>query len=171
MKTMSLAAIAIAALAIVYAGSARADECPRTIGSDTAFRDPWPSSSTWFGTETLAVMLPEDGIWPTTKPGSLIAVKLFWYSSEFQAAAEKGFDEGRVLGFETRIRRLDAGPGDAVISGPNWAGLGGLGENWTILTGIDFPDAGCWEITGEYLNQSLTFVVETMDHDRWSSRQ
>jgi hypothetical protein len=57
-----------------------------------------------------------------------------------------------------------------VISGPNWAGLGGLGENWTILTGIDFPSAGCWEITGEYFDQSLTFIVETIDRIEWRNR-
>jgi hypothetical protein len=72
--------------------------------------------------------------------------------------------------FRARIRRLDEGPNNAKIPGPSWAGLGGLGENWTILTGIDFPSAGCWEITGEYLNQSLTFVVEAINHIEWRNR-
>jgi hypothetical protein len=31
-----------------------------------------------------------------------------------------------------------------------------------MLTGIDFPMAGCWEITGRYLGQELRFVVETV---------
>jgi hypothetical protein len=28
-----------------------------------------------------------------------------------------------------------------------------------MLTGIDVPSAGCWEITGHYRDQAITFVV------------
>jgi hypothetical protein len=36
--------------------------------------------------------------------------------------------------------------------------------SWTrddqfIMTGIDFPTAGCWEMTGRYNDEELTFVV------------
>jgi hypothetical protein len=31
--------------------------------------------------------------------------------------------------------------------------------------GVDFPEPGCWEIFAEYLGQTLTFVVETVDTD------
>ena len=166
-----LSTLVLATLVIAQTCPAQADNtCPRTLGSETAFRGPWPAAATWYGTEALAVKLPKDGIWPTTKPGNRISVKVFWYSTEFQATAEKGFDGGEHMGFEARIRRLGPGPNDAVISGPNWVGLGGLGENWTILTGIDFPSAGCWELTGEYFDQSLTFVVETIDRIEWRNR-
>ena len=171
MIATKLSAVVIAVSIAAHGGSSRADEdCPHTIGSDTAFREPWPNASTWFGTEALAVILPEDGIWPTTKPGALLAVKVFWYSTEFQAVAERGFNGGSHMGFRARIRRLDESPNNAKIPGPSWAGLGGLGKNWTILTGIDFPSAGCWEITAEYLDQSLTFVVETINHIEWRNR-
>ncbi len=82
--------------------------------------------------------------------------KVFWYSS--------GFEPGMERNFAGRIERIDeGGPDDAVLSGPTNAGGESLGA-WTILTGIDFPSAGCWRITGEYLGQSLTFVVETVDY-------
>jgi hypothetical protein len=32
-----------------------------------------------------------------------------------------------------------------------------------MLAGIDFPSAGCWRLTLNYLGQSLGFVVETLD--------
>jgi hypothetical protein len=38
-------------------------------------------------------------------------------------------------------------------------------NKWRMLVGVDFPDPGCWEITGEYLGQTLTFVVETVSGD------
>ena len=133
-----------------------ADEnCPRTIGASKVFSEPWPQAATWFGAEALAVMLPRDGIWSTTVPGHRIAVKLFWYTT--------GFEPGMEQNFAGRIERIDEGPNDAVLSGPTNAGGESLGA-WTILTGIDFPSAGCWKITGQYLGQSLTFVVETVDY-------
>lgn len=42
------------------------------------------------------------------------------------------------------------------------AGAHSLG-GWTMLAGIDFPSAGCWRLTLNYLGQSLWFVVETVD--------
>ena len=148
----------------VAAAAAHAADCPRTLGSNTPFRDPWPSAPSWHGTEALAVILPADGAWRTSSRATRIAVKLFWFSTEFQAAADSGFDSRDQIGFTVTIRRLDEGPEDAVVYGPTWAGNGDLGDNWTQLTGIDFRSAGCWEITGKYLDQSLTFVVEIVNH-------
>jgi hypothetical protein len=31
-----------------------------------------------------------------------------------------------------------------------------------MLTGIDFPESGCWEITGEFHGQRLSVVVESI---------
>ena len=172
MNINSLALLAIAVALVTCPQLLRADDlCPRTIGASEVFPEPWPRSKSWYGSESLAVMLPENGIWPTTVPGNRLAVKLFWYSKEFQATADLGFDGGEHLGFNARIRRLDPGPNDAKISSPNWAGLGGLGDNWTILTGIDFPSPGCWEITGEYRDQSLSFVVQTVDYTELRDRR
>jgi hypothetical protein len=171
MKIGCYAAIPIAVSAFAVADISVAGECPYTVGTRIDLREPWPKSTTWYGTEALAVSLPKDGIWPTTTPGSLIAVKLFWYSTEFQAVADGGFARTENIGFEARIERLDDGPSDAVISAPNWAGLGGLGDNWTMLTGIDFRSAGCWRITGEYQDQVLSFVVKTVHHDEWGERR
>ena len=67
------------------------------------------------------------------------------------------------IDFTVNIRRLDEGPEDAEISGPTWAGHGGTKGIWTQLIGIDFRSAGCWEITGRFLNEYLRFVVETVD--------
>ncbi|MBT8079140.1 MAG: hypothetical protein KJO31_11240 [Gammaproteobacteria bacterium] len=139
---------------------ATADEsCPRTIGANKVFSEPWPQADTWFGSESLAVVLPEDGIWPTTGPGYLIAVKLFWYSA--------GFKPGMERDFVGRIERIGNGPNDAAISHPTNAGL--ANDVWTILTGIDFGSEGCWRVTGEFRGQSLEFVVETKPHPEYEA--
>jgi len=126
--------------------------CPRTVGSDS-LGPPFPDSSHWYGSESFAVQLPPDGTWPTTSPGALIAVKLFWWSS--------GFKPGMESNLTVTLRELNGRPVNAVVSRPTSAGAKSLG-GWTMLTGIDFPDAGCWEITGRYLGQELKFVVETV---------
>lgn len=136
-----------------FAQFAEAEErCPRTIGAENVFSEPWPQSETWFGSESLAVILPEKGFWPTTAEGHLIAVKLFWYIADFQPGMESDF-----VG---RIERIDDGPNDATISASTNAGL--ANDVWTVLTGVDFNSAGCWRITGEYRRNSLDFVVETV---------
>ena len=30
---------------------------------------------------------------------------------------------------------------------------------WTILTGIDIPGHGCWELSGTYQGETISFVV------------
>ena len=44
-------------------------DCPRTISSQGAFFDNWPDADTWHGGKDLAVMLPKNGVWPTTLRG------------------------------------------------------------------------------------------------------
>jgi hypothetical protein len=152
--------IAICSVAMLFSHQITiADEaCPRTIGADKVFAEPWPQGATWFGTEALAVMLPKDGVWPTTAPGRLIAVKLIWYTA--------GFKPGMERHFVGQIERLDKGPNDAVMSRPTHAGGESLGA-WTIMVGLNFPSAGCWRIAGEYLGQKLAFVVETVDYSNY----
>lgn len=126
--------------------------CPRTAGSN-ALGSPFPSSGHWYGSESFAVQLPPDGTWPTTAPGARIAVKLFWWSA--------GFKPGMESSLSVTLKELSGAPANAVVSRATNAHSESLG-GWTMLTGIDFPAAGCWEITGRYLGQELKFVVETV---------
>jgi hypothetical protein len=59
------------------------------------------------------------------------------------------------------LKELSGAPASAIVSRATNAHAESLG-GWTMLTGIDFPAAGCWEITGRYLGQELKFVVETI---------
>lgn len=71
------------------------------------------------------------------------------------------------------IVNLKGGPNDAVVKGISNANSvpedfesaefdDEWQDGWLMLAGIDFPSPGCWKITGNYLNQSLTFVVQTL---------
>lgn len=125
--------------------------CLRTT-EFTALGSPLPSSHRWYGSESLAVQLPPNGVWPSTEPGAQAAVKVFWWSA--------GFRPGSESKLSVSIKELNGAPLGAVVSRATNARAESLG-GWAMLTGIDFPAAGCWEITGRYLSQELTFVVET----------
>ena len=149
-------------------------DCPRTTAQDPLFGADIPG---WYGTEALAVSLPESGKWPTTRPGVSIGEKVFWRSS--------GFRPGTESSLRIEIANLSDGPVTGTISAATNAYLGTdasgrknedepgaivqelvtAADGWFMLTGIDFPKPGCWEISAEYLGQTLTFVVETVDTD------
>jgi hypothetical protein len=60
------------------------------------------------------------------------------------------------------VQSLIGGPNDVVVKDVTHA-LDSSWENGAMLAGIDFPSPGCWKLTLEYLGQSLSFVVETVD--------
>lgn len=116
-----------------------------------------PSKNFWYGHEGLWTMLQSHGTWarlPRNDKG--YRQKVFWW--------HPGFD-GRVEARPNLIvtgRRLD-GTESFVNPTPatnaRHADFGG----WTILTGIDVPTTGCWELTGTYRGQSVSFVVWITD--------
>ena len=142
--------------------------CPRTSGN-ASLGPPFPRSESWFGSEALAVNLHNNGVWKTTAPGAQIAVKLFWWSAGFKPGMEKNL--------KVSIRELSGAPMTAVVSRPTNAGAESLG-GWTMLTGIHFPEPGCWEITGNLSgpgaqvrcrdssscrNRSVTVILERVE--------
>ena len=131
--------------------------CPVTIGT-ASLGPPFPASENWYGSESLAVILPKDGKWGITGPTANIAVKLFVWSL--------GFRPGMERQLSVRVESLSSGPNDAVVKGISGAKAPSLG-GWTMLAGIDFPSVGCWRLTLDYLGQSLSFVVETYD---WTNK-
>jgi hypothetical protein len=148
--TRLVACLAVSA-ALSCSAAAAQGACPRTT-EFTALGSPLPSSDRWYGSEALAVQLPPNGVWPSTEPGAEAAVKVFWWSA--------GFRPGSESNLSVSIKELNGAPLSAIVSKATNARAEALG-GWAMLTGIDFPAAGCWEITGRYLGQELTFVVET----------
>jgi hypothetical protein len=76
--------------------------------------------------------------------------KFFWWSY--------GFRPGSESSLVVRGHRLDRESPQPNVSRPTNAHSPSLG-GWTMLVGMEFPSSGCWEITGEYLGQRLSFVV------------
>jgi len=134
--------------------------CPVTRAPAVPFRPPGlpervkDDTAVWFGTEKLWTSLRRSGdVWgwgPRPSGSSNLTAKIFWFSVDYDRHKEGNADL-KVAG-----RRLD---GDAP---PLWTSptTNALGDPYdSMLTGVYMPTPGCWEITGEYKGQMLSFVV------------
>src|SRR5262245_46454114 len=113
---------------VVQSHASQSTTCPVTIGT-ASLGPPFPQSENWYGSESLAVVLPEDGKWGITGPNARIAVKLFVWSV--------GFKPGMEQNLSVNVESLAGGPNDAVVKDVTNAGAASLG-GWTMLAGIDF---------------------------------
>jgi hypothetical protein len=108
----------------------------------------------WFGSDKLWTALPESGTWKLghyTANDPTFRQKLTFWREGYDPHAEPQ-PNLTVTG-----KRIDA------VAAPLQTDGKGNGS-WTkddqfIMTGINFPTAGCWEITGRYGDDELRFVV------------
>ena len=108
----------------------------------------------WHGTKELWTILPVGGtlrglpIYNSETKG--YREKVFWWREGYDILAEPK-PKLVVTG-----RRLDA-EGSFAISNATNAASSDIGS--AMLTGVDFPAYGCWEVTGHYNGHTLSFVV------------
>jgi hypothetical protein len=135
-------------------GSETAARCPVTAAA-RAFEQPSPSTASrfWYGSEGLAVLLSAGGKWRGMGPAHSYRDKLFWWRQDYDGSVEGS------PALQVTARRLD---GEASVSIPPRV-TGAKHENfggWAMLVALEFPTAGCWQVTGKYRSETLSFVVE-----------
>lgn len=109
----------------------------------------------WLGSEKLWTALPKSGVvwgWAPRPPGHEhdLTAKTFWGSVDFNWKTEYP-PELKVTG-----KRLD---GDAPPMIATRATNAFPGPAAAMLVGVIVPTPGCWEITGEYKGEKLSYVV------------
>lgn len=138
--------------------------CPVTIQPTNAFTPPPPydlgenPKSSWYGTEKLWTTVRKTGdvwYWGPHAPGheqevQPLTVKSFWGSVDFDYRTEYP-PALKVTG-----KRLDGDAPPLLTMQPTNAFPGPAAA---MLVGIYVPTPGCWEITGEYKGQKVSFVV------------
>ncbi|MGH2436742.1 MAG: hypothetical protein ACRDFA_07095 [bacterium] len=139
------------------------DSCPVTVPSDPLFSPPAPypvqapsAGRFWYGTVGLWTMLKADGVWsgvpPTEGYRRGYRDKVFWWRPGYDGRTEQR-PKLTVSG-----KRLDGDAPRLFVSAATNAHVEDFG-GWTMLTALDIPTTGCWELTGSYLAETLTFVV------------
>jgi hypothetical protein len=138
------------------------ETCPVTKPYQTSlFVPPFPYPAKapvgwfWFGTDRLWTQLPANGIWSglghSTPDDPTFGQKLAFGRQDYDALKEPR-PKLRVTG-----RRLDA-PAPPLVSAK--ATNGWVQRNQPFMvTGVNLPTLGCWEITAHYEDDELTFVV------------
>jgi len=135
------------------------DNCPVTLPEKVTFKAPEPYSTDapwegffWYGSDELWTVLRTDGVWtglPLNPEG--YTQKIMWWSDLYVLKDE--LQPALVVTGE----RLDAEAPPLKFYGATNAFADDIGD--AMLTGVDFPMLGCWEITGQYKETELSFVV------------
>jgi hypothetical protein len=134
-------------------------DCPVTLPGKVTFQAPEPYSPDapwegifWYGTEGLWTALHTNGVWEglPDNPGGYTQ-KIMWWSDLYILKDE--LQPALVVSG----RRLDGDSPPLKFDGATNAYADDIGD--AMLTGVDFPTFGCWEITGQYRKSELKFVV------------
>jgi hypothetical protein len=134
-------------------------DCPVTTSKGVSFKAPepyeamapWPGIF-WYGEEHLWTALHENGVWeglPKNPDG--YTQKIMWWSSLYVLKDE--LEPALVVS----AQRIDGEAPPFKFHGATNAFAKDIGD--AMLTGVDFPTEGCWEVTGQYKKSGLTFVV------------
>jgi len=105
----------------------------------------------WFGTERLWTTLPISATWTQGE-------KTEWWRKGWERDGTRWMKIGPKSELTVTARRLDGpAPPPRILPGvPSYRE-----EDWKsfLLGGINFSTPGCWEVTGRYEKDELTFVV------------
>jgi len=137
------------------------DTCPVTKPAEKPFvpsaphpPEP-PRDEFWFGTDKLWTALPTTGTWyglPHFTPDDpTFRQKLGFWRQGYDPRSEP------QPNLTVKGKRLDSSA--APLKSDDHANGGWTADDQFIITGINFPTIGCWEITANYQNDRLTFVV------------
>jgi hypothetical protein len=133
------------------------EACPATKPPAQPFVPPPPywtdhgPDGFWYGTESLWTLLDVPGTW-RMGGGRVYSTKLVYWRQGFDSRREP---EPELIVTARRLGReapsVAADPAVAVfVTGRQPAAM---------MTGIDIPTTGCWELTARYRDQKLSFVV------------
>lgn len=135
--------------------------CPVTQPSAHPFVPPRPYPATpgpgyfWFGAEKLWTIVPTNGTWNRlphyTPDDPTFRQKLLYWSAGFQARSEP---QPALL---ITGKRLDA-PAPPLASDQANGSWRDPNQSF-IVTAINLPTLGCWQITARYHEQTLSFTV------------
>jgi hypothetical protein len=137
-------------VAIALASTLLAADCPVTRPPDPAFVPSAPSSQArpgfdfLYGSDVLWTLLQTSGVW------RVLGEKVWMWSNAFDRRIEP------VPSLVVTGRRLD---GNSPPFRSKRATHGCFDGTCAMLAGVDLPSTGCWEITGQYRGNSLSFVV------------
>jgi len=144
--------------AIVFCTTSFAFECAVSLpeAHNLASSDLKPYKGfTWVGSPRLAAQVPENGHWIGMGPEYQFRDKWWWWREGYNA-----HDEGKPA-LEITATMLDGEAPPVHIPHATNAMSAHNPPRWhRILTLMEFPTPGCWEVTATYYENELKFVFQ-----------
>lgn len=140
-------------------------QCLTTLPPNPSFVPPiqFPQSAPgsgmfWYGTNALWTSLNFDGRWKSGSygEGTVYTTKLVFWAKDFEWRKE--FEPKLIL----TGKRLDGGAPSIGVAHANTVFVPGGRPGMMppgMMTAVDIPTVGCWEITAHYHGHTLTFTV------------
>jgi hypothetical protein len=120
------------------------DEAPHP--PDPAAAKQWEERWFWYGSPQLWTQLPRGEHFARRD-------KIFWWSAGYRDRARVEQRPNIVV----TISRVGSGVTTAINELPTHAGFDGA---TALLTMVDFPEPGCWQVTANYRGNRLAFVAD-----------
>ena len=109
-------------------------------------------TGTWIGDERLAAFRLTGGEpLGAVGPGDSIVLKHLWWALGYRPPMERDLS--------VSIVELNGMDGSVQVSAITNAKID---DTWYMMVGLSFSDPGCWEVTGTYREQTVSFVVEVL---------
>lgn len=158
---VSFSILAVASAANTESGrDYSVSHCLTTDPATSVVQVPWKErhhlehDSIWYGSKSLAVLLAPNGRWTGMGAKHNYGNKL-WFWSEDWVREEESQPNLRVSAREVNNPSLSSESGRATH---------GFHDYWeAMLTGLEFPSAGCWEVTATYRDATVSFIVRVQD--------
>jgi hypothetical protein len=115
------------------------DEAPKP---SEAAREATEKRAFWYGTPQLWTLLRRDGTFGRRD-------KMVWWSAGY-----RGEQRPNLV---VTINRPNSGVTTVVDAGATNAHFD---DAWSMMTMFEFPEPGCWQVTGTYRGNRLTFVLD-----------
>ena len=142
-------AVSTLSLSSIRGNATAPKSCPITKPPSQPFVPPSPypgdpgEDRFWFGTEKLWTHLFVDGTWRGLRTNSGYGDKVFWWRQGYSWRTEN------PPKLTVTARRLDSPATPLVTDEHANAGWTSDRDHPFIVTGIDIPTVGCWQITGD----------------------
>jgi hypothetical protein len=137
-------------------------QCATTVAPVPAFVPPTPYAASalpegefWYGSEALWTVVDTEGQWHmegNVLHGKGYRTKLVYWRRGFDWHAEP---EPKLV---VTAKRLDGDAPPATVA-PHASAVFLEGNLPAMMTLIDVPVAGCWQVTGRYEGETVRFVV------------
>lgn len=126
--------------------------CILTVPSEQSLPGPYSGlgEKLWYGSNHLAVLIPENGVWPNHNQESQYLYGLFWLSDLYEGPV----DPRPPL--EVSGQKINGQLSALVASPTNYVVEPG---KWLMRTIMRFPAPGCWQISGTYMGNELAFTT------------